>query len=70
MMCPGMTSAGGRLPDDELPLESIVALMAEGKEHAVAIGSTKLSIQDIRETNAGVGVINVHFLNDGLWTCI
>jgi PUA domain protein len=41
--------------------------MAEGKQHALAIGYTKMSAQDIRSINKGIGVDNMHYLNDGLW---
>ena len=47
VMCPGLTSAGGRLGDVELPTETAVAIQAEGKEHAVAIGITKMSTRDM-----------------------
>ena len=66
VMCPGLTSPGGRL-DVSLPAETPVAIQAEGKEHAVAIGITRLSTEDIRATNKGTGIETVHFLNDGLW---
>jgi PUA domain protein len=42
-MCPGMTSPGGRLPDHNLPKDTIVAIYAEGKEHALALGQLVLS---------------------------
>jgi hypothetical protein len=41
--------------------------MAEGKQHALAIGYTKMSAQDIKSINKGIGVDNMHYLNDGLW---
>jgi malignant T-cell-amplified sequence len=41
--------------------------MAEGKEHALAVGLLKLSTSEIRASNKGIGVDNMHFLNDGLW---
>jgi PUA domain protein len=44
-----------------------VAIFAEGKEHAMAIGLTKMSTEDIRSVNKGIGVDTVHHLNDGLW---
>lgn len=47
IMCPGMTSPGGRLPESDLPKESIVAVYAEGKEHALAVGVTKMSIDEM-----------------------
>ena len=47
--------------------EAPVAIYAEGKEHAMAVGLTKLSTADIRAVNKGIGVENIHYLNDGLW---
>jgi len=46
VMCPGLTSAGGRL-EMGVAAETAVAIMAEGKEHAVAIGITKMSTDDM-----------------------
>ena len=44
-----------------------VAIYAEGKEHATAIGLTKMSTADIKSINKGIGVETLHYLNDGLW---
>ncbi|KAH7427579.1 hypothetical protein KP509_10G050300 [Ceratopteris richardii] len=66
IMCPGLTSPGGAL-DEDVPAEAPVAIMAEGKQHALAIGFTKLSAKDIKAINKGIGVDNMHYLNDGLW---
>jgi PUA domain protein len=33
----------------------------------MAVGPTKLSTADIRSVNKGIGVDNLHYLNDGLW---
>ncbi|KAE8675412.1 Malignant T-cell-amplified sequence 1 [Hibiscus syriacus] len=38
-----------------------------GKQHALAIGFTKMSAKDIKAINKGIGVDNMHYLNDGLW---
>lgn len=65
VMCPGLTSPGGKM--DEVPAETVVGIFAEGKEHALAIGHTKLSSEDIRKVNKGIGMDNMHYLNDGLW---
>lgn len=46
IMAPGLTSAGGHM--DEVPAESVVAIMAEGKEHALAIGITTMATAQIR----------------------
>uniref|UniRef100_A0A453GVL8 PUA domain-containing protein n=1 Tax=Aegilops tauschii subsp. strangulata TaxID=200361 RepID=A0A453GVL8_AEGTS len=66
IMCPGLTSPGGVL-DNEVEEETPVAIMAEGKQHALAIGFTKMSAKDISTINKGIGVDNMHYLNDGLW---
>jgi len=65
IMCPGLTSPGGNMVD--VPSGTIVAIMAEGKQHALAIGLTKMSSEEIRTVNKGIGVDNIHYLNDGLW---
>ncbi|EPQ58440.1 hypothetical protein GLOTRDRAFT_114868 [Gloeophyllum trabeum ATCC 11539] len=69
MMCPGFTSKGGWLPPPEeaLPAGVAVAIHAEGKEHAIGIGITKLSTEDIKKVNKGVGVEVVTHLGDDLW---
>lgn len=70
MMCPGLTSAGGHLPpaDMALPAETPVAIHAEGKEHAVGIGLTKLGTEEMRQVNKGVGVETMTYLGDDLWS--
>ncbi|KIJ69353.1 hypothetical protein HYDPIDRAFT_172769 [Hydnomerulius pinastri MD-312] len=69
MMCPGLTSAGGYLPPSEsaIPAGALVAVHAEGKEHAVAVGVMKLSSEDMRKVNKGVGVEIATHLGDDLW---
>lgn len=69
MMCPGFTSAGGQLPprEEALPAGAPVAIMAEGKQHAVGIGITKLSTEEIKSVNKGVGVETICYLGDDLW---
>mmetsp|Transcript_1760 Transcript_1760/g.2377 ORF Transcript_1760/g.2377 Transcript_1760/m.2377 type:complete len:183 (-) Transcript_1760:342-890(-) len=66
IMCQGFTSPGGRIETD-FPEGTAVIITAEGKEHPLAIGLTKLSTQDLKEKNKGIGVENMHYLNDGLW---
>ncbi|CAG8746594.1 3166_t:CDS:2, partial [Funneliformis caledonium] len=66
IMCPGLTSKGARM-DEDLPANTVVGVFAEGKEHALAIGLTKKSTQDIKNINKDIGVENVHYLNDSLW---
>jgi PUA domain protein len=65
IMSPGLTSKGGHMAD--VPAESVVAIMAEDKEHAMAIGITTMSTETILKENNGIAVENTHWLKDGLW---
>eukprot|EP00882_Tetradesmus_deserticola_P021191 GHRQ01022938.1.p1 GENE.GHRQ01022938.1~~GHRQ01022938.1.p1 ORF type:complete len:184 (+),score=59.07 GHRQ01022938.1:436-987(+) len=66
IMCPGLTSAGASI-HDEVEAGTPVAIYAEDKEHAMAVGLTTLSTQEMRDVNKGIGVELMHTLNDGLW---
>ena len=46
IMCPGLTSKGARM-DVDLPNGSTVAIMAEGKENALAVGKLIMSTEDM-----------------------
>jgi len=65
IMCPGLTSPGAKMT--KVDAETVVAVMAEGKDTALGIGLTKMSAEKILEVNKGIGVDNIHYLNDGLW---
>ncbi|XP_064481401.1 malignant T-cell-amplified sequence 1 homolog [Ornithodoros turicata] len=65
IMCPGLTSPGAIMTP--APKGTVVAVMAEGKQHPLAVGLTAMSTEDIASINKGIGVENVHYLNDGLW---
>ncbi|XP_004347907.1 malignant T cell amplified sequence 1 isoform 2 [Capsaspora owczarzaki ATCC 30864] len=65
VMAPGLTSKGGKLTP--APVNTVVAVMGEGKEHAMAIGIMKMSSDQIKSVNKGIAIESVHFLNDGLW---
>ncbi|KAJ8141492.1 hypothetical protein OXX80_003689 [Metschnikowia pulcherrima] len=67
VMCPGLTSAGAKLPDTNLEKDSIVTIYAEGKDTALAIGRLSMSTDDIKSINKGVGIELLHYLGDGLW---
>ena len=69
MMCPGLTSKGGALPPAEegLPAGAVVAIHAEGKEHACGIGLLKLSTEDIKKINKDIAVETIVFVGDDLW---
>ena len=47
-----------------------MAIYGEGKEHAMAVGITKMSSKAMRELNKGIGIDNLHNLNDGLWKTV
>eukprot|EP00050_Salpingoeca_kvevrii_P020755 m.102425 g.102425 ORF g.102425 m.102425 type:complete len:186 (+) comp9008_c0_seq1:56-613(+) len=65
IMCPGLTSPGAKLVPAEK--EAIVAIMAEGKTHALGIGKMVMSSEELAEVNKGVGVESLHYLGDGLF---
>jgi len=43
IMCPGLTSPGGKM--DEVEESTLVAVMVEGKEHPIAVGVTLMSTE-------------------------
>lgn len=67
VMCPGLTSPGAKLPEENLEENTIVMIYAEGKEHALAIGKLTMSTDDIKSINKGMGIELLHYLGDGLW---
>lgn len=67
VMCPGLTSAGAKLPEENIEEDTIVTIYAEGKESALAIGKLTMSTDDIKSKNKGVGIELLHYLGDGLW---
>jgi malignant T-cell-amplified sequence len=66
LRCPGLTSKGARM-DEDIPVDTVVAVMAEGKENALAVGQMKMSSGDIRTINKGIGVETLTCLGDPLW---
>lgn len=67
--CPGLTSKGAFMPtESDIPVDTVVAVMAEGKEHALAVGQMKMSSSDIRSINKGIGVETLTSLGDPLWS--
>lgn len=68
-MCPGLTSPGAELPAAPgYEKGQVVAIYAEGKEHALAVGILTMSTEEIKSVNKGIGVELVSYLGDGLWT--
>eukprot|EP00761_Pharyngomonas_kirbyi_P010534 gb/GECH01010554.1/.p1 GENE.gb/GECH01010554.1/~~gb/GECH01010554.1/.p1 ORF type:complete len:183 (+),score=36.69 gb/GECH01010554.1/:1-549(+) len=66
VMCPGITSRGGKI-FEELPADTPVAVMVEGKTLPVGIGVLSMSTQQIKSEDTGVGVKMMHHLGDALW---
>lgn len=66
VMCPGLTSAGGKVGPN-IPRGHAVGIYIEGKVHAVAVGLSLMSSEEIIEAKAGVCMENLHHLGDGLW---
>ncbi len=68
-MAPGLTSAGGQLPDEEGQLKEgdIAVVEAEGKEEACLVGQLRMGTEDIKEKKKGVVMDTGHYLGDGLW---
>lgn len=66
VMCPGLTSPGGRIPAS-YEKGQVVVIYAEGKENALAVGQLELSTDDIKAVNKGVGINTLSYLGDGLW---
>ena len=54
IMCPGLTSPGAEIID-EVDEDVPVAIYAEGKQHALAVGITKMSTADIKSVNKPTG---------------
>lgn len=83
LMAPGLTSAGGRLPDPrevepeqvgeeghwsrELAKGEPVVIMAEGKEEACAVGLLVADTKEVKDKGKGPVVEDAHYLGDGLW---
>lgn len=65
---PGLVSAGAALPDAPgLPEGRVVAVYAQGKELACAVGVLKMSTEDIKSIRKGVAIDVASYLNDDLW---
>ena len=69
LMAPGLTSAGGKLPDADAELKEgeVVIVQAEGKEEACLVGQLKMGTEEIKEKKKGVVMDAGHYLGDGLW---
>ena len=66
VMAPGLTSEGGCITPD-LPAMAPVAITAEGKKHAMAIGVLSMSSEEIVSKGKGQALEVVMFMNDSIW---
>lgn len=62
----GFTKIEDGLPE-EVDADVPVAIYGEGKRLPLAIGLTKMSSEEIRETESGVAVETIHFITDDLF---
>jgi PUA domain protein len=69
LMAPGLTSAGGVLPEKEKALKEgdPVVIVAEGKQEATAVGLLAMGTEDVKVKGKGPVVEDAHYLGDGLW---
>jgi len=67
--CPGLTSTGGKL-DEDFVEGTVVAIMAQDKEHCLGIGLALMSRDEVRSQNEGHAFRNLTTLNDGLWNLV
>ncbi|RMZ84334.1 hypothetical protein DV738_g529, partial [Chaetothyriales sp. CBS 135597] len=69
LMVPGLTSPGGRLPEDGggYAKGEVVAVAAEGKEEVCMIGVLDVSTDEMRAKKKGPAISQGHYLGDGLW---
>jgi PUA domain protein len=65
----GITSQGGSIPNS-VEAGVPVQIMAEGKELPLSVGITKISTQEMKTSNTGTAVEQLHFLGDGLWRAL
>ena len=66
VMAPGLTSQGGVIADG-VEKGWPVAIMAEGKQHAMGVGMMEQSSEDLKKSGKGVAIEVIQYLNDQLW---
>lgn len=67
VMAPGLTSAGGRLPENRLEKGTIVAIDSQGKSTQVSVGALTMPSDQIAAAGKGIAIDNLHYLGDDLW---
>ncbi|XP_004707433.1 malignant T-cell-amplified sequence 1-like [Echinops telfairi] len=66
--CPALTCPGAKLYP--AAVDTVVAAMAEGKQHALSVARMKMFAEDTAKANKGIGIENIHYLKDGLWPMV
>jgi malignant T-cell-amplified sequence len=69
LMVPGLTSAGGNLPEkeEEVKKGEVVVVAAEGKENACLVGVLDVGTEEMKKVKKGPAIERGHYLGDGLW---
>lgn len=66
VMVPGLRSDRAVI-HQPVARDKVVAVFAESKLHAIAVGVTKMSTDDMLTCDRGVAVESLHYVSDGLW---
>lgn len=66
VMVPGLRSTRAVIEQD-VEKGRVVAVYAESKEHAIAVGILQMSTEEIKATDKGVAIENMHHVSDDLW---
>ena len=66
VMAPGLASEGGHI-DESAKVGDIVAITAEGKKHAMAVGKLVMSPEQIQTEKKGIAIELETYLCDALW---
>ena len=65
-MAPGLLSEGGQMIAD-LPIGTAMAIMCEGKKHAIGIGILTMSSEEIETEKKGQAIEVITSMGDTLW---
>lgn len=68
VMVPGLRSERAVI-ESEVERGDAVAVFAESKVHAIAVGVCKMSSEQMRINDKGIAIENTHAVSDGLWKC-
>ena len=64
-MAPGLLKPESSM--EECEKDEVVAIYGAGKQHAIAIGITKMSSAEIRQAGTGMAIEMLHYCGDGIW---